>query len=160
MNKPKARKYPTVYKRNLPHIQAEGRTYFITFSTFGRWILPEAVRALVLGHCLSEHQKKFRMHAAVIMPDHVHLLLSPLCDLEGSPYTLSEILGGIKGASAHSVNKALQRKGKVWQAESFDHILRNDESLRDKGEYLCGNPVRKKLVPVSDHYPWLWKEWK
>jgi len=91
------------------------------------------------------------------MPDHVHLLLSPLSDSQGRPYALSEILKGIKGTSAIAVNKALGRKGKVWQSESFDHILRSEESLADKGDYLLNNPVRKGLAANPEEYPWLWR---
>ena len=62
------------------------------------------------------------------MPDHVHMIFTPLNDEKGIPFGLAEILSGIKGASAHSINKALNRRGKVWQDESFDHLLRSDES--------------------------------
>ena len=163
MIKSKAKTYPYVFKRDLPHIQTEGKAYFVTFSTHERWHLPESVRALVLEHCLKDHQSKMMLHvmlhAAVVMPDHVHLLFTPLHDLEAKPYSLSEILGGIKGSSAHSINKGMKRKGNVWQSESFDHILRNDESMAEKAEYICNNPVRKGLVASVEDYPWLWREW-
>jgi REP element-mobilizing transposase RayT len=99
---------------------------------------------------------KFFLHAAVVMPDHVHLLLTPWRDEEGNTYGLSEILGAIKGASAHSVNKMLGRSGSAWQDESFDHILRSDESLEAQAEHFCQNPVRKGLVARPEDYPWLW----
>ena len=93
------------------------------------------------------------------MPDHVHLILSPLLDTTENVFGLAEIMNGIKGASAHGINKALARKGHVWQDESFDHVLRSDESLRERVEYICQNPVRKRLVERVDDYPWLWREW-
>jgi len=99
------------------------------------------------------------LHAAVVMPDHVHLLFTPLCDPEGKSYSLSEILGGLKGSSAHSINKLMNRKGKAWQGESFDHILRSSEAIKEKAEYICNNPVRKGLVASIEDYPWLWREW-
>ncbi len=55
-------------------------------------------------------------------------------------------MNGIKGASAHSINKLLKRRGHVWQDESFDHILRSEEKMISKVEYICQNPVRKGLV--------------
>jgi hypothetical protein len=61
-------------------------------------------------------------------------------------YSLAEIMNGIKGASAHKINKALGRTGKVWQAESFDHVLRSSENLDAKIAYLVENPVRAGLV--------------
>jgi len=93
------------------------------------------------------------------MPDHVHMVFTPLRDEDGCTYDLSEIMQGIKGASARSINKALGRKGQVWQDESFDHVLRSDESVRAKVEYICQNPVRKGLVEEENDYPWLWREW-
>jgi REP element-mobilizing transposase RayT len=92
------------------------------------------------------------------MPDHVHLLLTPLRSESGNPHSLIEILQGIKGASAHSVNRALRRSGPVWQEESFDHVLRSDESFEKKLEYLRQNPVRRGLVGKPEDYPWLWVE--
>ncbi|MFQ5807802.1 MAG: hypothetical protein ACE5I3_15250, partial [Phycisphaerae bacterium] len=58
-----------------------------------------------------------------------------------------------------SVNKRLDRKGHVWQDESFDHGLRRSESLTEKVEYVCQNPVRKGLVEEPGQYAWLWREW-
>jgi REP element-mobilizing transposase RayT len=146
-------------RRNLPHLQPEGRTFFVTFSTWKRWILPESVRPLVLRHCVHDHERRLLLHGAVVVPDHVHLVLTPLLDEHGAPYPLSTLLSSIKGASAHSINRALGRRGHVWQDESFDHVLRSDESAARKVEYICQNPVRKGLVASEDEYPWLWREW-
>ena len=93
------------------------------------------------------------------MPDHVHLIFSPLKDKDGNPFGLAEIMNGIKGASSHSINKALNRGGPVWQFESFDHVLRSDEKIASKVQYICDNPVRKGLVNQVNDYPWLWREW-
>ena len=99
-----------------------------------------------------------KLHVVVIMPDHVHLIFTPLRSEIGETYTFEEILGGIKGASAHSVNKALKRSGRVWQDESFDHVTRCLESLEQKIEYVCQNPVRRGLVRSPADYKWLWRE--
>ena len=156
---PPAKPAKASYWRNLPHIQREHATLFVTFSTAHRWVLPESVRRTVLEHCQHDHLTKLMMHGVVVMPDHVHLVFTPLSDKDGNPYGLAELMHGIKGASAHSVNRALARKGHVWQDESFDHILRRDESIHRKVEYICQNPVRKGLVAREDDYPWLWREW-
>ena len=148
------------YRRNLPHLQAEGKTYYVTFCTHQRWTLPEEVRPMVVKHCLHDEGLKLRMHALVVMPDHVHLIFTPMTDPQGKPYGLSEILGGIKGASAHTINKHLKRRGPVWQDESFDHILRREEKLEEKVEYVRQNPVRKGLVKAPEEYPYTWVEWR
>jgi REP element-mobilizing transposase RayT len=147
------------YRRTLPHLQAEDKTIFVTFVTFKRWQLPESIRTIVLNHCLHDNGIKFQMHGAVVMPDHVHLLFTQLKDELGNIFGLSEIMSGIKGASSHSVNKALDRRGPVWQYESFDRILRSDDIVHQKVESICQNPLRKGLVQSVGDYPWLWREW-
>jgi len=89
------------------------------------------------------------------MPDHVHLICLPLAD-ENGPISIPEINRTIKSESAHRINKALGRTGRVWQDESFDHVLRGDESLRKKAEYILENPMRAGLAVRSEDYPWLW----
>jgi REP element-mobilizing transposase RayT len=147
------------YRRHLPHIQCESKPLFVTFVTYKRWILPESIRQIVLNHCLHDHGIKLQVHGVVVMPDHVHMIFTPLSDDNGHPFGMAEIMSGIKGASAHSINKALNRQGRVWQDESFDHILRSDESTDNKVRYICENPVRNGLVQEADDYPWLWREW-
>jgi REP element-mobilizing transposase RayT len=71
-------------------------------------------------------------------------------------FRLSEILRGIKGASAKSVNQLLGGSGPLWQEESFDHVLRSEESLQQKIEYIRQNPVRRGLVKTPEDYRWLW----
>jgi REP element-mobilizing transposase RayT len=90
------------------------------------------------------------------MPDHVHLLLSPLRDEKGWPYSLPVILKQLKGTSARSVNKLQGSSGPVWQEESFDHVLRSQESFEEKLGYLRQNPVRRGLVKRPEDYKWLW----
>jgi hypothetical protein len=89
------------------------------------------------------------------MPDHVHLVCIPLVDDNGS-ISLPEITRTIKSESAHRINKALGRTGHVWQDESFDHILRGDESLKKKAAYILENPVRAGLTMIPREYRWLW----
>jgi REP element-mobilizing transposase RayT len=148
------RKYE--YRRKLPHYQKADRPVFITFCK----LLPDPfsyeARDLILLHCLHDHGKKYLLHAAVIMPGHVHLLLTPLRDANGWPYALPAILKLIKGTSARTVNKLADTSGPVWQDESFDHVLRSDESLREKMEYIRQNPVRGSLVIRPEEYRWLW----
>ena len=91
------------------------------------------------------------------MPDHVHLIYSPLKRTDGWDYTLPEIMKAIKGRSARQINLGLKRTGPVWQEEFFDHVLRSNDSLMDRVEYVCLNPVRAGLVKTESEYRWLWK---
>jgi REP element-mobilizing transposase RayT len=113
-------------------------------------MLAATSRDLVLEHCLREGGilplvaiARIHLYAVVIMPDHVHFLLRPLRDPNGWPYPLVDILQCLKGATAHRINKLLSRAGPVWEEESLDHVLRSDESLKDKVEYIRQNPVRR-----------------
>jgi REP element-mobilizing transposase RayT len=146
------------YRRKLPHCQPAGRRLFITFRKNSRDPFPPDARQAMLQHCLYDHGKRYQLHAAVVMPDHVHLLLTPLRDEKGWPYGLPAILKALKGTSARSINKLSGSCGPVWQEESFDHVLRSQESFAEKLEYIRQNPVRRGLVRKPDDYPWLWVE--
>jgi REP element-mobilizing transposase RayT len=146
------------YRRRLPHIQRAGKALFVTFATWNRLTLSDAARSIALECCVFPHEKKIQLHATVVMQDYVHMLFTPLPDDQGNPYGLAEIMDAVKGVSSHRVNKLIGRKERLWQPESFDHLLRSDESLRQKAEYICDNPVRAGLVRSADDYPWLWRE--
>ena len=151
-----AQKYE--YRRRLPHYQKADRAVFVTFRKLNREPFPASVRGLILQHCTYDNGKRFELHAAVVMPDHVHMLLTPMRDATGWPYALPAILKIIKGVSARSVNKLLGSSGPVWQDESFDHVLRSGESFAEKLEYIRQNPLRASLVSRAEEYPWLWVE--
>ncbi|MGA2695616.1 MAG: transposase [Terriglobales bacterium] len=146
------------YRRQLPHLQRDDKAHFITFCTDHRWALPEPARTIVLDSCLYDHGKKFDLIFAVVMPDHVHLILVPVINMQTREvYSLAGITDAIKGASAHKVNQALGRTGRVWQAESFDHVVRSSESLDQKIEYLRENPLRQGLARKWQGYRWIWQ---
>jgi len=156
MSLPLEHKYD--YRRKLPHYQQADRPLFVTFRKLDRELLSPEARSLVLQHCLHGQGTKYQLHAAVVMPDHVHLLLTPMRDSPGWPFALALILKLIKGTSARSVNKLLARSGPVWQEESFDHVIRGDASFKEKLEYIRQNPVRRGLAARPEDYPWLWLE--
>jgi REP-associated tyrosine transposase len=139
-NSPLPPKYQ--YRRRLPHFQKSDAPLFITFCTAGPLVLPDEARDLVLNGCLRERGVRVvDLFAAVVMPDHVHLLLRALQGEGGWPFPLVEIMQSLKGATAHRIDKLLHRSGPVWEDESFDHVLRSDESLRQKCEYIRQNLV-------------------
>ena len=148
----------TFYRRNLPHIEKDGASYFVNFSTRNDFVLPEEARTLVFNHCLFENSREVQMHAFVVMPDHVHMLFTPLFDEQGEPFALAKIMNGIKGASSHSVNKLLGRKGTLWEAESFDRIVRSDDDFEYRMLYIVQNPIAAGLAKGPDDYRWAWRE--
>jgi REP-associated tyrosine transposase len=143
------------YRRNLPHMQKDFTPHFITFVTKFRWILPPVARDIVISSCLHDHRIKYELSVAVVMPDHAHLILTPLLDEQREEIcSLTEIMRAIKSASAHLTNRRLNRHGPVWQEESFDHVLRSSEGLDAKVEYVLQNPVRRGLIKASQGYAW------
>jgi REP element-mobilizing transposase RayT len=130
------------YRRRLPHYQRDDRPVFVTFCTPAHQVLSCEARMLALQHCLHDDGKTIHLHAAVVMPDHMHLLFTALRDVDGWTFALPEILRAIKGSSARSINKLAGRTGRVWQDESFDHVMRGDESLQETIDYIRQNSVR------------------
>ncbi len=141
------------YRRHLPHFQSDFKTYFVTFTTYDRYVLPERARDVVLRHVVQSTM--YWLHVAVVMPDHVHVLITPGWGSDGLTHPLRAIMQRVKGASSREANLAIGRRGTLWLQESFDHELRREDSLPQKAEYIRQNPVRKGLVERPEDYPWL-----
>ncbi len=88
--------------------------------------------------------------AWVVMPDHMHWLFQL-----GEQITLSDVLKSFKARSAISINRHLNRKGRLWQRSYYDHALRKEEDIRDVARYIVANPLRAGLVTKIGNYP-LW----
>ena len=102
----------------------------------------------VVRDCLIRFQgDRLRLHAAVIMPNHVHILIEPL-----GPNKLPALLKGIKGASAREANQIIGGGGKFWLDESYDHIVRSELQYNRFLRYVADNPVKAGL---RDHEYWL-----
>src|SRR2546426_12306013 len=100
---------------------------------------------------------RVHLYAVVVMPDHVHLLFLPLRDEDGWQFPLVDILQCLKGTTAHRINRLLHTSGPVWEEESFDHVLRSDESLKEKCEYIRQNRKRTLVtVLLSVHEQVMW----
>jgi REP element-mobilizing transposase RayT len=95
----------------------------------------------------------------VVMPDHVHMILTPLTDeIGGRIFPLPEIMKAIKGTSSHTINRQLYSHEAIWQEESFDRVVRSSESLDAKIDYILQNPVRAGLVILASEYQWSWRK--
>jgi methionine synthase I (cobalamin-dependent)/REP element-mobilizing transposase RayT len=152
----------TYSKRRLPHFERPWAKYAVSFSTHQRRQLAPAERDLVLQSILYGHEhNQYELYVACVMADHVHLLFEPQIKDEGSNgasvfWSLTEILHGIKSASAHRINKAASKTGAVWEKESFDRVIRSETDLHEKFSYICRNPWDSRVAERSQDYPWLW----
>ena len=123
----------------------------LDFAAFGpTWLRSPDVAQTVVQALLDAGQSKLcSLHAYVVMPNHVHVLLTPLAQL-------SSITQFIKGRSARQANLILHRQGKTfWQKESFDHWVRDSKEFDRILGYIRNNPVKAKLVTTPDAWPWL-----
>jgi putative transposase len=143
----------TKAQRTLPHWQRGGETYFVTFRVASGF-LTESEQRKVLSACVFWHGRRMRLFIAVVMPDHVHMLLKPLPDPEGGWFSLSRLLHSIKSYSSHEISKA-RGGGQVWESESYDRLVRDHEEFEEKQRYIWENPVRGGLVAKSIDYPFL-----
>lgn len=138
-------------RRNLPHWELQGSTYFITVRVdpqVGKPFKDPSLAKLMMSIVLRDDTKKYLLQAYVIMPDHLHLIIKPI-----SGNRLSQIMQYLKGMSAFAMNKHLKRTGKFWQTENFDHLIRDSLGLREKWEYIKANPVKARLVADPENYP-------
>lgn len=141
------------WKRHLPHLQLSAGYYFITFSTYNRQPLQSLQKDCVFNAIRFFDNKKYELYAAVILNDHVHMVLNPID-------SLSRIMHSIKSFTAHEINKVLNRKGKVWQDENYDRVIRDNEDFLEKLEYIANNPIKMNLAKDYEDYRWLYiKGW-
>ena len=90
----------------------------------------------------------YTLHAWVIMPNHVHLLITPRTDV-------SKIMQQLKGSTARLGNQLLGLTGRpFWQNESYDHMVRNSVEFGRIENYIVLNPVRAGIVRVAEEYRW------
>ena len=104
------------------------------------WLKETACIEAVREQLFKADGERHHLGDLVTMPNHVHLLTTPI---EG--YELELVLKAIKGKAAIECNKRLQRSGRFWQPESYDHIVRDLQQLVAYREYIGGNPARAGL---------------
>jgi putative transposase len=107
----------------------------------GACVFRDTVARQIMSDALMffEGQRHF-MHAFVVMPNHVHVLVTP-----ASGWTLDKITQSWKGFTAREINGYLGRSGALWQQESFDRIVRNPTHFERIVRYIANNPAKARL---------------
>ncbi|MFT3746542.1 MAG: transposase [Pyrinomonadaceae bacterium] len=119
-------------------------------SGFGEcWLRNESIAGMIVDSLKFHHSTKYALHAWVSMPNHVHVLLTPL-----SGYHLAEVMHSIKSYTAQQANKILNRTGQFWQRESFDRYIRNAKHFTAAVRYIEQNPVKAKISKTPQDWPW------
>lgn len=121
------------------------------------WLRREDCIEIVRGRLLAIDGKHCHIGDFVIMPNHIHMLATPIPDVE-----LETILKTIKGGAAIELNRAIERTGSFWQSDSYDHIVRSQIQLRHFRDYIAENPQKAGItIPPAAYYRAAWMdEWR
>ena len=120
-------------------------TYFVTSRTYdGRRVFQVERNAELFLSTIQHYRKQgnYKLHAFVVMPDHVHLLLTP------NEITIERAIQLIKGG----FSRRLESKQPVWQRGFTDHRIRNRKDWDAHIEYIHHNPVRAQLCQIPQDY--------
>jgi len=132
---------------SIPSRSAGAGTYFVTSATFNRRRLFQiATNAELFLETLQQyrHAGNYKLHAFVVMPDHIHLLLSP------QGIALERVMALIKEGFSHQLASKLP----VWQRGYTDHRVRDGDEFQMRRQYIHDNPMRAKLVELPGLYPY------
>ncbi len=91
---------------------------------------------------------RYRLHAWVVMPNHVHVVV----EIWSTP--LPDVVHGWKSYTAKAINCVLGRSGRVWQPEYYDHYLRDSDELQRVVRYIENDPLRARLVAAPEDWSW------
>jgi putative transposase len=127
-------------------------TYFITSRTWEsrKLFIKPPVCEIVLETLLHyREQENYLLHSFVLMPDHLHIILTP-----GPGIALERAIQFIKGGSARRISQALSFRLPVWQRGYTDHRIRDAQDYENHLRYIEQNPVKQGLAVSPGEYPW------
>lgn len=121
-------------------IRQKQSTYAITISTFQQHRhFQRTTNAELFIQRLFQHRDKgrFQLHGFVVMPDHVHVLITPAED-----QSTAKCIQFIKGGYSFAVRN--QSAGEIWHSGYHDHRIRDADDFRNQLLYIANNPTRKQ----------------
>jgi putative transposase len=125
--------------------------YFVTTDTWQRRQLfaKSEMAQIVLEQLLSCRDRGFyKLHAFVVMPDHLHVLLTP-----GEITTLEKSMQMIKGGSARRIGIERPHNFPIWHEGFHDRWMRDAAEYLDRKHYIEQNPVMAWIVEKPGDYP-------
>jgi len=127
------------YRGHLPHWRLDGATYAVTWRLHrSQAPMTPAERADVVSSLRQVDSLRYELIAFVVMDDHVHVVVSPQAE-----WRLDQIVHSWKSFTAHQWVRTFGRTSPVWQDESYDRILRDEQELVRTAEYVLDNPFRR-----------------
>jgi len=119
------------------------------------WMKQPAIADKVQEASLHFDNDRYRLQAWVVMPNHVHALLTPCAG-----WGLGQILHSWKSYTANECNKLLGRGGEFWQREVFDRYVRDEQHYQNAIAYIENNPVKAGLCRRPEDWPWSSASWR
>ena len=123
-------------------------TYFVTSSTFQKKALLQSERmASLLTKTLIEYrnQQKYELHEFVVMPDHFHLLITPIV-------TLERAIQLIKGGFSFRAGRLFRVPANIWQTSFYDRRVRDAAEYETFRQYIHWNPVKRVLASKPEEF--------
>jgi len=130
----------------------QSTVYFITFCVAQRKRVLDNDDTWRICRDIFNKLDRWTILAAISMPDHLHLLASPVADRDASVAAFTKWFNDAYWNCRPSVSDGTSRTWQ-WQKGCFDRLLRSDESLSEKWKYLRQNPVRAGLAQNPDDWP-------
>jgi len=118
------------------------------------WLRDHRIAALVAESLHHRNGQVYDLDAFCIMPNHVHLLCTPLAKADGTYHALAAIMHSLKRYTARQANQLLGREGAFWQHENYDHVVRDEEEWQRIITYILNNPVKAGLVQNWEDWEW------
>jgi REP element-mobilizing transposase RayT len=118
------------------------------------WLKEDKIAEIVANSIRFHDGNWFDILAYCIMPNHVHLVLTPHQSSDTADYSLTKIMHNIKRNSANHANKILGRSGAFWQHENYDHFARSEAEFDRIIKYILYNPVKARLVKEQSDWKW------
>ena len=126
-----------------------GQTYMVTSTTGDRQghFRNERWARLLIDTLYHYRGSAYLLHEFVIMPDHIHVLITPLTNLE-------KAVQFIKGGFSYRAKKELGSNLEVWQKGFSDHRIRDAGDYAEHVLYIRHNPVRARLCEIEEEFPY------
>lgn len=136
----------------LTHRTAPSCTYCVTTDAWQNrsvFHVRETAEIVVRRIFFCRDHGAYLLHEFVLMPNHLHLLLTPQ-----SNASLERVMQLIKGGSSHEIHKQRGNRMQIWQPGFYDWTVRDEKDCQAKVEYIRLNPVRAGLIEKPEDWPY------
>jgi len=141
---------------NYRRVYADGYSYYLTLVTYGRKpLLIDNIKLLRYAFRLSKNKYEYSIDAIVVLPDHLHMIITPKIATE---YSL--IVSAIKRSFVYGLDEKIKQEAKgeisnskyrrshagIWQERFYEHTIRDEKDWVEKMDYIKYNPLKHELV--------------